>query len=80
VGVPTGDGPALDLSVLARKPGEPDAIELDPYTVELLCGGTCRWCRDAQRELDRLFAENTKLRGKVAELETRRAYADVGGG
>jgi hypothetical protein len=30
--------------------------------------------------LDRLFAENAELRGKVAELETRRAYADVGGG
>lgn len=79
--MPTGDGcPREWANFVGRTPSDPPVVTLDPYTVELLCGGTCRWCRDAQRELDRLFAENAELRGKVAELETRRAYADVGGG
>jgi hypothetical protein len=57
----TSDGPTLDLSVLARKPGESPAITLDPYTVELLCGGSCRWCAE-------LRAENAELKTKLRFL------------
>ncbi len=41
----TGDGPQRDWAeVVSRREAEP--VTLDPYTVELLCGGTCRWCQE----------------------------------
>ena len=59
----TSDGPArVDAdtfaAAVARKPDEPATITLDPYTVELLCGGRCRWC-------DELRAENAELRTRL---------------
>lgn len=68
----TSDGPPTEWAAhMARKPDDPPTITLSPYTVELLCGGRCRWC-------DELRAENAALRAAVTELETRRAFADVG--
>lgn len=47
----------------------PGPITLDPYTVELLCGGRCREC-------GRLRAENDALTARLAEYQSRAAVAD----
>lgn len=68
----TSDGPAAEWAGhRTRQPNDPPPITLDPYTVELLCGGRCRWC-------EALRAENQELKERLAELETRRVFADVG--